>query len=172
MATDERDLPDAEQAAKEYEETKRRVIEGRASVHEAQEFIDFIEGAATCTGGATDEREWTYFPLDPESDSERKKGVMVVPKCRAVAAEQRVRELEGARKRDLDYCQALDRDLTKALEKAKAAEVKLATAVEALKRIGSHAAGSYDASDHGRMLGAIAEDADQALSKIEGGEQS
>lgn len=43
----EADLPDADTAAAEYEETKRRVIAGKASVYEAQEFIDFIEGAIT-----------------------------------------------------------------------------------------------------------------------------
>lgn len=41
----EADLPDTDTAAAEYEETKRRVIAGKASVQEAQEFIDFIEGA-------------------------------------------------------------------------------------------------------------------------------
>lgn len=35
----------ADDHAREYEETKRRVIEGRASVQEAQDFINFLEGA-------------------------------------------------------------------------------------------------------------------------------
>lgn len=38
-------LPDADQAAREYDETRKRVIEGRASVQEAQGFIDFLEEA-------------------------------------------------------------------------------------------------------------------------------
>jgi len=41
----EADLPDADTAAAEYEETKRRVIAGTASVQEAQGFIDFLECA-------------------------------------------------------------------------------------------------------------------------------
>lgn len=41
----EADLPDADTAAAEYEETKRRVIAGTASVREAQGFIDFLECA-------------------------------------------------------------------------------------------------------------------------------
>jgi hypothetical protein len=38
-------LPDAEQAEREYKETRQRVIEGRASRAEAQGFIEFLEEA-------------------------------------------------------------------------------------------------------------------------------
>lgn len=39
------DLPDADTATAEYEETKRRVIAGKASIQETQDFIDFLECA-------------------------------------------------------------------------------------------------------------------------------
>lgn len=96
---------------------------------------------------ATEEREWllsfapsgldgedfAVYAITYESPRQADDGTEVVPKARVEAAEQHVRELREMREKDLDHCRMLDRDLTKALEKAGAAEAKLATAVEALK---------------------------------------
>ena len=51
-------MSDADQAAREYAETRKLVIEGRASAAEAQGFIEFIEAAIP------------YSPASPSSPSE------------------------------------------------------------------------------------------------------